>query len=513
MKIFRKINSCLLALFFIIFALFSQGCSNSAKSLDLTIVHTNDIHGRVEYDKDNKVTGYAKMQTYIKDLKAKNKNVLLMDAGDALHGQPIVTLSQGEVEVSLLNLMGYNYFVPGNHDFNSGFSRLKKLSEGMKSKVLAANVCLKDGTRPFLANDLVEIDGVKIGIFGLATPETAQKTNPLNVKDLDFKDVVETSKDQVKDLKNKGAELIILIGHLGIDGESKGHRSYDIRDNVEGIDLIIDGHSHSNLEQIKQAEGKAVITSTGAYSENLGIVKIKLENGKKEITPSNVNFSQLESLEDDKEVSELINKIKKEQEPILKEVLGQSEIELDGKKSSVRAKETNLTKFLANAVLKETGAQVVLLNGGSFRSGINIGNITAEDIVKIAPFGNYIVTKKVTGEDIIKSLEHGLSSYPEVAARFPQIAGMTCTFNSKAKAGSRVISVKIGSKDINPNESYVLATNDFISAGGDGYELIGKSPEINHFSDLDEIFIKAVKETKTITKETINKLPDGYIIK
>ena len=470
MKIFRKINSCFLVLLFIIFALFSQGCSNSSKSLNLTIVHTNDVHGRVEYDKDNKVTGYAKMQTYIKDLKAKNKNVLLMDAGDALHGQPIVTLSKGEVEVSLLNLMGYNYFVPGNHDFNYGYNRLKELSEKMNNKVLAANVCLKDGTRPFLSNDLVEIDGVKVGIFGLATPETAEKINPLNVKDLEFKDVIKTSKEQVEDLKNKGAELIILLCHLGIDEESKGHRSYDVRDSIEGIDLIIDAHSHSDLSQITQAEGKAIITSTGAYSENLGVVKIKLENGKKEITPSNVKFSELETKEDDKEIKDLINKIKKEQEPILKEVIGRSEVELDGKKSSVRSKETNLTKFLTNAILKETGAQAVLVNGGGFRSGINVGNITVEDIVKISPFGNYIVTKKVKGEDIVKSLEHGLSSYPEVAARFPQIAGITCTFNSKAKAGSRVVSVKIGGKDINLNEEYVLAINDFMSVGGDGYE-------------------------------------------
>ena len=507
MKIFRKINFCFLALFFIIFALFSQGCSNSAKSLDLTIVHTNDVHGRVEYDKDNKATGYAKMQTYIKDLKAKNKNVLLMDAGDTFQGNSIEDVSEGEAITPILNIMGYDYFSPGNHDFNYGYSKFKKLKEGMNAKVLAANISLKNGEKPFLENDIVEMDGIKVGVFGLTTPETI---NMIDEKSVEFKDPVDIAKEQVKDLKNKGAELVILLCHLGIFENDKGHRSYDVRDNVEGIDLIIDGHSHSTLERIKQVDGKAIITSTGEYSKNLGVVKIKLDNGKKEITPSNVNFSQLESLEEDKEVSELINRIKKDQEPILKEIVGKSEIELDGKRSSVRSKETNLTKFVTNAILKQTGAQLVLISGGSFKAGINKGNITYEDVIKIFPFSDCAVTKKVKGEDIVKSLEKSLSATSE-QLYIPQIAGITCTFDPKASTSSRVKSVKINGKDIDLQESYILATSDLVAQGGLGYDLIGKSPEVSRFPAIKEIILKAIKEVGTITEKTINSLPSGYI--
>ena len=492
--------------------MFTQGCVNSAKSLELTIVHTNDIHGRIDYDKDTSVIGYAKMQTYIKNLKKDNKNVLLMDAGDVLHGQPLVTLSKGDNAASLLNIMGYNYFTPGNHDFNYGYSRLKELTEKMKCKTLAANVTLKDGTKPFLENDVVEIDGVKIGLFGLATPETAVKTNPKNVQGINFGDPVKSAKEQVKLLKDKGANVVILLCHLGIDSESEGYRSYNIRDNVDGIDLIIDGHSHSSLDKIKQVEGKAVIASTGAYSENLGIVKVSYKNGKTEVKASNVNSSEFERVEKDKDVENLVNEMKKNQDSALKEVIGKTEIALDGKKTSVRAKETNLTKLFTNFVLKETEAQLVLFNGGTYRESIFAGSITYEDVMKVSPFGNYVVTKLVKGEDILKSLEYGLASYPEVAGKFPQVAGMQCVINSKGSAGSRVKSVKINGEKIDLQKEYTLATTDFVATGGDGYDYIKTSPEVNHFSALDEILIKYIKQIGTITEKTISSLPDGYVI-
>ncbi len=493
--------------------MFTQGCANSAKSLELTIAHTNDIHGRIDYDKDTSVIGYAKMQTYIKNLKKDNKNVLLMDAGDVLHGQPLVTLSKGDNAVSLLNIMGYNYFTPGNHDFNYGYSRRKELTEKMKCKTLAANVTLKDGTKPFLENDVIEIDGVKVGLFGLATPETAVKTNPKNVQGISFNDPVKSAKEQVKLLKDKGANVIILLCHLGIDDESKGHQSYDVRDNVDGIDLIIDGHSHSTLDKIKQVEGKAIIASTGAYAENLGIVKVSYKDSKAEVKTSSVNFSEFEGIEKDKDVENLVNEIKKNQDFSLKEVIGKTEIDLDGKKSSVRSKETSLTKLFANFVLEETEAQIVLSNGGSLRESIGKGEITYEDVVKVSPFGNYIITKRVKGENILKSLEHGLSSFPEAAAKFLQVAGIQCVLDSKGSSGSKVKSLKINGEDLDLNKEYILATNDFISASGDGYKLIGASPEVNHFSALDEILIKHIKQIGTITEKTISSLPDGYVIK
>ena len=490
------------------------GCSNAnAKSLDLTIVHTNDIHGRVKYSTEDKAVGYGKMKTYIDNLKTKNKNVLLLDAGDNLHGQPIVTLDEGESAVSLMNLMRYNYFVPGNHDFNYGYEKLKELSSKMSFKTLAANICLKDGSKPFVENDIIEIDGVKVGIFGLATPETSVKTNPKNVEKLSFKDRIETAKEQVKSLKNKGANIIILLCHLGIDEESKGNRSYDIRDNVDGIDLIIDGHSHSNLQQISQVNGRAVITSTGAYAENLGVVNIKLNGGKTEIKQSNILFSELEKLESNKEIDDLINKIDKKNEKTLKELIGKTQIDLVGKKSAVRMSETNLTKLVTNIILKETNAQVVLLNGGGFRDGIDQGDITYESILKVFPFGNYVVTKSVKGKDIIESLEFGLSDYPSVAGKFPQIAGITVTVDKNATAGSKVISVKINGKEIEKEKDYVLATNDFISKGGDGYKLISGCKELNQFSAVYEIFTKGIKELKTVSKSTISQLPDGYVFK
>lgn len=498
-------------IFSLLVSLLSACSISKAKDLELTIVHTNDIHGRIVENKDNKIIGYSKMSTYISDLKSQKKNVWLMDIGDVLHGQTIVTLPKGQTAVDLMNIMGYNYFVPGNHDFNYGYERLVELSKQMKFKTLAANILKKDGESLFTQNDIVETDGVKIGFFGLATPEVAIKTNPKNVEGLEIKDPVEVAKEQVKLLKKSGASLIIALSHLGIDEESKGHRSYDVRDQVDGIDLIIDGHSHTAFDKIEQVEGKAIITSTGAYGSKLGVVDISIKNNKKIIQPKNIEFSEFANVSSNQKIDEYINEATKSLGPVLNTVLGSTEVYLEGKKSEVRVNETNLTKLTLDAILKETKADVALINGGGFRDSIDIGNITMNKVLTVFPFGNYVITKSVKGSDIVKALELGFSNYPSPSGGLSQIAGMTCTIDSKAAAGSRVASVVIEGKPIDLEKEYVLATNDFVASGGDGYDMIAKSKTVNEFSGLDEIISAYIKKISPIKEEIL--LPNNIIIK
>ncbi len=509
-----KIKALILTLVVTIF--FTQGCSTfetKHKDLDLMIVHTNDVHGRMVYDKENNVSGYSKMDTYISKLREKNKNLMLFDAGDVFHGQPIATVSKGETVVSLMNLIGYDYCVPGNHDFNYGYDRLKELSQTMSFKILAANLYLQNGEMPFVENDIKNIDNVKIGIFGLVTPETVFKTNPKNVENLKFEDPVETAKNQVSKLRSEGADIIIAVCHLGISDKSICNRSYDVRDAVDGLDLIIDGHSHSTLDKINQVEGKAVITSAGNYTENLGIVKISMHNGLKTILPENIPFSELDQMEPSAKIDEQLEKINNQLSPMLNQIIGNSEVYLDGTKSIVRKEETYLTKLVTDAIIKETNAQMVFINSGSFKNSINIGDITINDIIKVFPFGNCVITKSVKGEDIIKSLEIAFSEYPYPSVKFPQIAGATCVIDKNSPIGSRVKSVTIGGHEIELKKTYILATSDFIANGGDGYDLIGNSPDVNYFSGLDEIFINYIKNTSPITETFVKSFDSGNCLK
>jgi len=481
-----------------------------SKNLDLTIVHTNDTHGRIVYNEGNKIIGFSKTSTYVNQLISQKKNVLFMDAGDTLHGQSIVNISEGKSAVQLMDIMGYNYFTPGNHDFNYGYKKLIDLEKEMNFTLLSANVLNTDGSSLFKNNDIIKIKNIKIGIFGLATPETAVKTNPKNVEGLTFKDPVECANEQVKELKKKGADLIIALVHLGIDDESAGHRSYDVRDKTPGIDLIIDGHSHSTLDQISQVTGKAVITSTGAYGNNLGVVDISIKDGKKTITPKNVSFDELKDVSLNPKIEEAISKINEELSSILNDVVGKSletligktEVELYGKKISVRNSETNLTRITTDSILKETNADVVLINGGSFRDTLKQGDITRGDILNVFPFGDYIITKSVSGKTILDALEFGLGDLPSPAGRLPQVAGMTLTVDTSKPAGSRVSNLMIAGIPIDLEKNYILATNDFIAAGGDGYTMIKDTKEVNQFAGLDEILTSFIKSISPITEQT-----------
>ncbi|MDR0404767.1 MAG: bifunctional metallophosphatase/5'-nucleotidase [Oscillospiraceae bacterium] len=475
----------------------------NCSDFNIKIVYTGDIHGRFLYDEINKSVGASRLGGYVSDLRTSRKNILLVDTGDLLHGETMVTTSRGDAAVRLFNLIGYDYLVPGNHDFNYGYQRLIKLSRAMKAKVLAANIIFSNGKFLFKQNDTVKIDGKRIGIFGLTTPETAIKTNPKNIEGITFLDPVRVADEQVKKLREKEVDLIIAITHLGVDNESFGHRSYDVRDKVLGIDLIIDGHSHTELKKIRQTPAAAQIVSAGAYLEYVGVVGISIINGQKIITPKSIHFDDLKSQRPDMALEKVIVNISKKIAHLLDKIVGESRVYLEGKKSAVRTRETHLTKIITDAVLKETGADLVFLNGGSFRSSINSGSITMNDVLSVSPFNNFIVTKKIKGLNILKMLEWGLDKYPSPTGSFPQISGMYCAFDDKAKAGRRVKIIRIGDLPIDYTKEYTVATNDFIAHGGDGYKVVKDSLEAGEYSGLNEIVANYLPSISPITRDDL----------
>ena len=223
----------------------------------LVILHTNDVHGRAVADPAGKVLGYAAIAQYKKDLEAAGDSVLLLDAGDASQGTPLVNLSMGKTAIEFMNAAGYDAITPGNHEFDWGLDNARQLAGLADFPMLSANIINHlEGDLTFAAHKIFDMpNGMKVGVFGLTTPETMTKAHPDKVRGIDFlqgEALYEVARKQVEELKAAGADIVVLLSHLGMDEESAPNRSQDVLENATGIDLVIDGHSHTLLEKGKK---------------------------------------------------------------------------------------------------------------------------------------------------------------------------------------------------------------------------------------------------------------------
>ncbi|WP_297406044.1 bifunctional UDP-sugar hydrolase/5'-nucleotidase [uncultured Cetobacterium sp.] len=479
---------------------------------ELTLVHVNDIHGRVKEGKYDGV-GLARVATIAKALKQdkNNGNVLLLDAGDTLHGTTFATLTKGESMVEVLNASGFDYMTLGNHDFNYGTERLKELISLGKYKTLAANVIDKRTGSPLATSyDIKKIDGKKVGFFGLSTPETYYKTNPKNVENIKFVDPIKTAKQIVSEMKKKGVKFIVVITHLGEDSSTeKRYQSIGLAEAVPGIDLIIDGHSHTELAEKKVVNGVTIV-QTGEYAKNVGVVKVDLDKLKNKneaidytLYTKDIILKGDNPVQEDILVKSKIDEISKKQEMITSVKVGESSVLLQGNRAFVRTGETNLSQLITDSMIWKTGADVAITNGGGIRASINPGEVTVGDVISVLPFGNYVITKEITGENLQKAIEHGLRSYPESLGGMAQIAGMTVKFNIKNPEYRRVLEIKIGAERLDPTKKYIIATNDFMAAGGDGYSSLSKGKEVGHFGGLDEVLIEYIQKEGIQNREKI----------
>lgn len=460
--------------------------SMAEDEVKITIVHTNDTHGRILEDSYGGSMGFAKIATYVNMLREENPELLLIDAGDAFHGQTIAQLVRGESVAKVMNVMGYDVMAPGNHDFNYGYDRLLELGEMLEFPVIAGNIEKEDGTQLLDGYIIKEVQGLKIGMFGLATPETEYKTHPNNVKGLDFTSPIEAAKLMVEELRDQ-VDILIAVGHIGED-EGSEFTSHKILAEVEGIDLFVDGHSHTAKPEGEMV-GNTLLVQAGEYDENLGIVELVVTGG--EITSKTarlLTYEESAEIEEDPEVKAVIEDIKAANDLITGVELGTTPVTLEGAREMVRTKDTNLSNLIADAMLYETGADVALTNGGGIRASIEAGTVTVGDVITVLPFGNYIVTVEVTGADIIAALENGLTDYPATKGAFPQVGGMTYTFDPNLPAFERVTEVLVDGTPIDPSATYVLATNDFMAAGGDEYTMLNQEV-VGMYAGLDEALI------------------------
>jgi 5'-nucleotidase len=402
-------------------------------------------------------------------------NVLILDAGDGLHGQTVTNLSRGAAMVEVMNEVGYSAAVPGNHDFSYGAKRLCELATMMDFPLLAANVRNTRGSLLFEQYAVFPVDGMKVGVFGLVTPETAELSDPRLMADLTFDDPVKTAEEAVNALKAEGCGIIVALTHLGFGEMSAAENRSDTLAGVPGIDVIIDGHSHTILENGKTA-GNTLIAQTGEYGEYIGVVELNLSGVSFTKSARLIPVPQdkpAAGLETDEKINAKIAALTAETEPLTSAAVGYTPVELQGEKQTVRTRETNLSNIITDSVRYATGADAAFLSGGNIRESIPAGDITMGHVLNTLPYSNLLVTARLTGAELVAVLEHGVSMYPEPAGQFIHVSGMSFQFNPAAPAGRRVGSVKVAGKTLDTQAVYTVATIDFIAAGGDGYPVPG----------------------------------------
>ena len=481
---------------------------------EIVIAHTNDVHGRVNDDSWAGTIGMASIKNIMDALKAQHSNTYLIAAGDMFHGTTFATLEEGASMVEVMNQVGYDLMVPGNHDFNYGQDRLLELEDMADFPLITANVQYAADDTDFMNPYVIqEFDGVRVGFFGITTPETTYKTHPDNVIGLNFLDPITQATAMVAELEGM-VDVIILVAHVGLDTNTE-ITTEDIATAVPGIDVIIDGHSHTVLPDGMMV-GDTLIVSAGEYMNNLGVFTLTVEAGM--VTGYDVLLIDADMIEElnygyDMQVQEFIDEIEDAQDVILSEVVGQTAVELVGVRGFVRTGETNLGNIIADSMMIVTDADVAITNGGGIRSSIEAGDVTLGDIITVLPFGNIIVTIELTGQEIIDSLEHGTSAYPDAEGMFPHVGGMTFDINVNAAEGSRIENLMIDGVAVDLTATYLVATNDFMAAGGDGYTIFATKERVGEFKGLHEALTDMFTVGVDIAMPTMGRVnPTGYTV-
>jgi len=453
----------------------------------VVILHTNDVHGRAAADLSTGALGYAAIAQIKLDLQKMGASVLLLDAGDATQGMPIVNLSCGRTAVEFMNAAGYDAMTVGNHEFDWGIDNLLENRELAEFPFLAANITDRaSGATVFQPHMIVVMgNGVRVGVFGLATPELLTKAHPDRVGGIDIlmgEALYACAQEQIDALKGQGCALIVCLGHLGVDEESAPNRSIDVLEHTTGIDLFVDGHSHTVIDGGIEVGG-ALLVSAGEYGKKLGAV----------VFSGNTLQASLYVHPSDSEVEALVKGVQDEVSAQLAEVFATTEILLNGERDpGVRTQETNLGNFAADAILwaarRSVGDHVVaaVTNGGGIRASIQAGDITMNDMKTVFPFGNEVTVLTVTGAELLEALEAATQATPAAIGAFPQVAGIEftidttvayeqgelypdSTYHQPANPGARVTIATVGGRPFAAGARYAIATNDFTAAGGDTY--------------------------------------------
>lgn len=489
------------------------------------IVHTNDIHARIEENADSEIIGAAKLKA-VADSFTENADIgLRLDSGDLFHGLPLATLSNGMTIARIMKEYGLDVMAPGNHDWSYGKDRLKELADAAEAEILAGNVVNSDGTHLFDKDYIIKEttkDGVTltVGIFGVIDPELYSSTSPANVEGLTFTDSMEYAKKAASELKSEGCDIIIALSHTYAPAE--------LAAKVDDVDIWLCGHEHIDLAETVTTPngGTAYVYENGYYLYGIGLLDIQCSMNTDgtvadlKCEEKLLDYNAACEYSDDEEITKLLGEIHTEQDAILAQPAGASPAELDGVWEHLRIGETNLGKAIASAYILETGADVAFENAGGIRASIPKGDITYNDIIAVSPYGNYIVTKQVTGAQLKEIMETVLQikqeciaandsgeydAWPDNSGSYLQFAGMTVTYNPALEQGKRITSIEVGGESLDENKLYTVATNNY-AAGSSNFPALANAEETGEFSACDTALIRYFAQDISVIEKDISEV-------
>lgn len=509
------------------------------KGYELSFMHTNDTHAALD--------SAPKRATLIKKLRAENSNRLLVDAGDVFSGSLYFNQFKGQADLKLMNYMGYDLMVPGNHEFDLGTANgHEELSEFVKQAsfpFVSSNVDYsKDQYMQNLFNDEVTtkpydgklyegvikvVDGKKVGFFGLTTEDTANIASPGPIQ---FQNYIDEAKKAVSAFESMGVDQIVAVSHLGFDDNPAIDNDLELAKHVEGIDIIIGGHSHSELQEpVVISEGKeapTVIVQAYQYGDYLGTLDVVFDrNGK--IVSHDGKLISVKDYEADPGATELLAPYAAEISELKNTEIGATTLALfenprdrgDASKPSVRKNETALGNLITDGMLdraKQIDSEVVaaVQNGGGIRNEINAGPVTAGEVLTTLPFGNTLAIMSLDGSELLGALERSVRLYPIENGGFLHMSGMKIEFDSSKPAGERIVTAQVMKNgsfvDIKPGETYKVATNFFTAKGGDSNEEFKQAYVEGRVNDLGlidwEIMRDYLVKLKTVEPKIENRI-------
>lgn len=510
------------------------GADGASKDGAVSIVFTNDVHCAIDQqvDKDGNVTGigYAGVAAYTNAQKGLYGagNVTLVDAGDAIQGGPVGTLTKGAALVQIMNAVGYDYAIPGNHEFDYGMDQFNALVKQAGTTYLSCNFTKlnADGSKasvfaPFAIETYKDADvaaddadGVlKVAYVGISTPETLTKSSPANFQDAAGNYIYGFCQDEtgealyaavqsaVDEARAQGADYVVAVGHLGIEGTTSRWTSEAVIKHTAGIDALIDGHSHEAydktvgsevaagaIQTLANSDGdKVVLVQTGTKLANVGNLVIDADAADgQEVTAQLVPASECK--DEDAAVKKVVDQVNGELADVLNKVVGKTDVALtivdaDGVRQ-VRHHETNMGDLVADAYRAAVGADIALANGGGVRASIAAGDITNNDLLSVQPYGNELCLIEATGQEILDALEMGASNAPEEFGGFLQVSGLSYKIDASIPSSvktdengnfvsvdgeRRVFDVKVGDQAIDATKTYKVASHGYmLLEGGDG---------------------------------------------
>lgn len=491
----KRISKILLSIV-LIFTLSSCTTSSSKRTKDIAILYTGDVH--VNFDS---AIGYDGLAAFKNELIADNVDVILVDTGDAIQGTPIGKLSSGSIPIEVMNELGYDAMTLGNHEFDYGQEDLKLLSELATFPFLSVNFVDVVTEQPvYQPYKIVERDGIKIGFIGISTPRTITSSTPIYfqneqgefiysfMQDDSGEKLWTTVQNTVDAVRKEGVDYVVAMAHLGIDESTSPYLSTTLIEKTRGIDVVLDGHSHSVVEcmRVKNMDGERILlTSTGSGLENIGYLLIDKKG--------NISTGLIAEVEDkDSEMTTFVQARKDEFEKILMKPVKAIENDLVIEDSLsgnriIRTTETNLGDLCADAFKEATGAQIAIQNGGGIRKNLMHGEITYGDILNVLPYGNQLCVIEATGQQILDALELSVYAIPAEFGGFLQVAGLTFEYDSKVptpvvrdennmflaiEGERRVKNVKVNGETIDPTKTYTVGGPEYtLLQNGDGYAM------------------------------------------